>query len=36
MACSKEDAQAAADDEIKMLTYVVSRSISSYRLYSNF
>lgn len=36
MACAKEGQQATADDEYGMLTYVVSKSISSFKLYSNF
>lgn len=36
MACTKEGCQATADDEYAMLTYVVSKSISSFKLYSNF
>ena len=36
MACQKDDAQATADDEIPMLIYVVSKSISAFKLYSNF
>ena len=36
MACIKDNAQAAAEDELPMLIYVVSKSISSVKLYSNF
>ena len=36
MACAKDGAQATAEDEIPMLTYVVSKSISCFKLYSNF
>ena len=36
MASIKEGKQAAAEEEYNMLTYVVSKSISAFKLYSNF
>lgn len=36
MASTRDDGQATAEDEIPMLIYVVSKSISAFKLYSNF
>lgn len=36
MASLKENRQMTADDEIPMMQYVISRSISAVKLYSNF
>ena len=36
MASTKDDSQATAEDELPMMLYVVSKSISAFKLYSNF
>jgi hypothetical protein len=36
MASISADAQASADDELPMLIYVISKSLSAFKLYSNF
>jgi hypothetical protein len=36
MASISADAHASADDELPMLIYVISKSLSAFKLYSNF
>lgn len=36
MGCVKDNKEMSFDEEINMVTYVVSRSVSAFKLYSNY